>query len=116
MPLLHNLQEIKTALRQGPYAWPGGYPTYFITTDGAALSHEAVREMWRDVVESHLFNLRHSGWHIAGVDVNWEEPDLICEHTGKPIPSAYGDESEDSDDIPQTPLEHLGQFSALLGD
>ena len=100
MPLLTNLREIKQALRQGPYAWPGGYPTYFITSDGAALSHDAVREQWREVVESYLDRLAlHCGWHVTGIEVNYEDANLYCAHTGKRIPSAYAeDEAESTED------------------
>lgn len=83
-----NLQEIKTALRQGKYAWPGGYPVYFVTTDGAALSFDTVRAEWRNVVSSHLMDC-HDGWHLAGIDVNWEDADLTDDHTGQAIESAY---------------------------
>ena len=91
-----TLQEIKTALRNGPYAWPGGYPTYFINSDGAALSHEAVIEMWHDTVWAHMYNHRGSGFHIAGIEINWEDGDLTCEHTGKRIPSAYAEGEEEA--------------------
>lgn len=81
--------DLKNALRNGPYAWPGGYPLYFVSTDGEALSFEAVRDNYRQV----LWSMRHNvndGWNIVAVDVNWEDPDLTCEHTGKRIECAYG--------------------------
>jgi hypothetical protein len=31
-----TLAEIKTALRQGEHAWPGGYPRFFASLDGEA--------------------------------------------------------------------------------
>lgn len=31
-----TLQKIKQALRNGPYAWPGSCPMYFVTADGTA--------------------------------------------------------------------------------
>lgn len=85
-----TLHEIKTALRNGPYAWPGGYPLFFITTDGGALGFSTVRENWQQVVWSHLHDCR-DGWHLAGVDVNWENPDLFDDHTGERIESAYAE-------------------------
>jgi hypothetical protein len=83
--------ELKTALRNGPYAWPGGYPLYFVTSDGAALSFDAVRSEYKQV----LFSIRHGvndGWRVIGMQVNWEDPDLYCDHTGKRIESAYAEE------------------------
>jgi hypothetical protein len=87
-----TLAEIKGRLRSGAYAWPGGYPIFFITTDGAALSFDAVRAEWREIVGAHLRNDRRCGWHIAGADINWENPDLYCEHTGNRIESAYAED------------------------
>jgi hypothetical protein len=91
-----TLQEIKTALRNGPYAWPGGYPTYFVDQNGDALSHEAVRSEWSQVVETFIFKIRNTGWNIAGIEINWENANLTCEHTGKRIPSAYAEPEEEA--------------------
>jgi len=87
-----NTNDLKQALRNGPYAWPGGYPTFFITDDGAALSHRAVMDNFPLV----LSEMRHPGtcpgWGIAAHAINWEEPHLMCDHTGEPIPSAYSED------------------------
>lgn len=88
------LAEIKAQLRNGPYAWPGGYPKYFITSNGAALSFKAVREEWREIVSAHLRNDTCGGWHIYGCDINWEDAALYCNHTNERIPSAYADDDE----------------------
>ena len=86
-----TLSEIKTALRSGPYAWPGGYPIYFITADGAALSFKAVRNEWRNIVWAHLHNNKTCGWFIEGIDINWEDSTLYCDHTNERIESAYAE-------------------------
>lgn len=86
-----TLAEIKGRLRAGKYAWPGGYPIFFVTEDGAALSFEAVQECWREIVSAHLRKDVRSGWAIAGADINWEDADLTCEHTGERIEAAYAD-------------------------
>ena len=83
--------ELKKIIRNGPYAWPGGYPIYFIAADGAALSYEAVRENWRIICLAHRSRDIRSGWYISNWDINWEDSDLYCEHTGKRIQSAYAD-------------------------
>lgn len=84
--------ELKTALRNGPYAWPGGCPLYFLTTDGSVLSFDAVHMEIRQVIRA----LRHPGadpwWQVDAVCINYEEPDLYCEHTGKRIESAYAED------------------------
>lgn len=85
-----NTQELKATLRAGGFAWPGGYPLYFIASDGAAVSFEAVREHLRWVVWS-IRNHADDGWRIVGCAINYEDDELTCEHTNKRIPSAYGE-------------------------
>jgi len=36
--------QLKAMLRDGPYAWPGGYPLFFVTSDGGALSFQTVQD------------------------------------------------------------------------
>ncbi len=86
-----NTHDLKNALRNGPYAWPGGYPCYFITSDGAALSFEAVRSEFRQVIRAIRQGL-NDGWRVVAVAINYEEPHLYCEHTGKLIESAYSED------------------------
>lgn len=87
-------KQIKQALRAGKFTWPGGYPTFFITSDGAALSHESVRENWRQVCFS-VRNKCNDGWRVIAHDVNWEDSSLYCAHSNKRIESAYAeDEAE----------------------
>lgn len=85
-----TLQEIKERLRAGAYAWPGGYPLFFITTDGAALSFKAVRQEWRQIAYSHIHDIG-DGWQLAAVDINYEDDNLYCDHTGEKIEAAYCD-------------------------
>lgn len=88
-----KLQDIKRTLRNGKFAWPGGYPLYFITSDGAVLSFEAVRKRWRDVCEAHIIPAWHnSGWRIVACEINWEDPALYCDETGERIESAYAED------------------------
>ena len=88
------LAKIKAHLRDGKYA-DGGYPKYFVAVDGGELSFAAVRENWREVVSAHLRRDDTGGWLIHGVDINYEDPDLRCAHTGERIESAYAEEDDD---------------------
>src|SRR5258708_12352856 len=72
MPTPMTLAEIKGLLRAGQYAWPGGYPLYFITSDGAALSFGTVRAEWRNVVQAHLRNANPSACHLPASAPNCE--------------------------------------------
>lgn len=88
-----TLLEIKRLLRNGSYAWPGGYPMFFITNDSEVLSFDAVRKNWRNVCEAHICKAyRHTGWFIVACDINWEDTELYCSETSKKIPSAYGED------------------------
>jgi hypothetical protein len=77
---------------QEPYAWPGGYPRYFVCGDGEALSFAAAKEYQEMIVEAINWNDRHSSWLVVGCDINWEDNDLYCAHTNEKIQSAYGDD------------------------
>jgi hypothetical protein len=86
-----TLAEIKTRLRAGAYAWPGGYPLYAITHDGAALCFPCVRKEWRQVVWDYLHRAS-TGWRVDAFDVSYEDPDLHCAHCSKRIESAYAED------------------------
>ncbi len=87
-PHIDTLAQVKATLRAGPYAWPGGYQMYFITQDGAALSFEAVRSEFRQIVQDYAWN-HDTGWMMAGCEINYEDEELYCGHTGKQIEAAY---------------------------
>lgn len=89
---INNGRELRSTLRAGPFAWPGGYPCYFVTADGAALSFAAVLQNLREVISAIRRRDDICGWRVVACAVNWEDQDLICEHTGEPIQSAYGRE------------------------
>jgi hypothetical protein len=82
------LRAVKNAIRQ-PYAWPGGYPLYVLMADGESLSVDAARSDWCSIVRATLQGAA-DGWRAAGVDINWEDSEMVCAHTGTPIESAYG--------------------------
>lgn len=85
-----SISDFRKAMREGKYAWPGGYPLYFVMSDGDALSFEAAKAERRNILEA-IHNRDGSGWRIVAVDVNWEDGELTCSHTGKRIESAYAD-------------------------
>jgi hypothetical protein len=88
---IETVSDLKATLRAGAYAWPGGYPLYFIADDGAALSFDSVKENLAQVIYAIRHGLR-DGWRVVGCQINWEDNDLTCEHSGKPILAAYGAE------------------------
>jgi hypothetical protein len=91
MMQINTISDFRKAYRNGPYAWPGGYPLYFVTADGAALSFAAAKSERRNILEAIRDNEARSGWRVAALDINWEDTGLTCDHTGQSIESAYGD-------------------------
>lgn len=89
---IETTAQLRATLRAGAFARPGGYPLYFITADGAALSFDSVRENLREVLSAIARNDRRGGWRVEACAINWEEPDLFCEHSGARIESAYAEE------------------------
>ncbi len=92
-----RLSEVKAALRAGPFTFPGCYPLFFTTRDGAALSFEAVRAQFRQVAWDFMQDAS-TGWRVDGVGVNHEDSDLYCAHTGARIPSAYCEDDGQPDE------------------
>jgi hypothetical protein len=90
--IIETISDFRAAIRSGPYAWPGGYPLYFVTSDGAALSFKAAKAERRQILEALRNNDRSSGWHVCGMDINWENSSLYCDHTNERIESAYAED------------------------
>src|SRR5689334_1256993 len=75
-----NTHELKATLRAGAFAWPGGYPLYFITDDCFVLSFDALKEKSTlRAVLSSIRNKANDGWRVVGCDVNWEDNEMRCE-------------------------------------
>lgn len=92
---IKTISDFRAAMRHGPYAWPGGYPCFFVTNDGAALSFAAAKAERRNILEA-IRDKDHSGWRVVAVDINWEDGNLYCDHTNERIESAYS-EPDDSE-------------------
>jgi hypothetical protein len=84
-----SIDELNSALRNGPYAWPGGYPIYFIMADGEAISFKSAEEH-ADLMRAAI-NGEYGCWLPAVADINWEDADLYCAHSGERIESAYSE-------------------------
>lgn len=87
---INSVSDLKATLRHGKFTNVGGYPLFFITSDGAALSFESARENFYQV----CYSVKHDiddGWKIIGADINYEDSDLYCDHSNKKIECAYSD-------------------------
>lgn len=66
----------------------GGYENYiyFVTKDGGTLSISTVIDQ---IDEVDFTDDADPQWYIIGYDVNYENTDLVDDHTGAPLPAAY---------------------------
>ena len=78
------------ALKQ-PYAWPGGYPTYFVTSDGVALCHKCAIEQGK-LITAAIRDRDNSGWRVVAQDINYEDSSLYCDHCSERVESAYAED------------------------
>jgi hypothetical protein len=89
--MINTVHDFRRAVRNGPYAWLGGYPTFFICDDGAALCHACAKKERRNILESIAHRARDD-WRVVAIDINYEDPHLECEHCGQHIESAYAED------------------------
>lgn len=95
--IIKTVFDFNKAIGMGHHIKIGGYPTYFITADGAALSFQAAideQALIRDSIIDNPFNEDHfpvgtDGWRVVEMAVNWEDENLYCDHTGEKIETAY---------------------------
>lgn len=94
--MTYSISDFRRDTRNGPYAWPGGYPIYFITSDGGALSFASAKQERRNILESIRDGENGwpaDGWRVVGCDINWEDGALFCDHSGERIESAYSEDA-----------------------
>lgn len=81
-----NREVLQRFIRSGGFAWPGCYPCALLMSDGEVIDAEAARENYRLI-------RRETGpdWTPVDVFIHWEGAPLVCAHSGREIPSAYGE-------------------------
>lgn len=87
---IRTVADLKATLRNGQWAWPGGYRLTFWTKDGAALSFETVRRQFIAIADAIKREDAYGGWLVVACDVNWEDDDLVDAHTNEKIEPEYG--------------------------
>lgn len=85
-------KELKQYIRNGKYAWPGGYPVYFETSGGETLSFETVKGNLKRVLYAIKYLGGYNGWHVKYHRINWQDSTLRCDHSGELIECAYGED------------------------
>lgn len=79
------------------YAWPGGYPIFYVTADNGTLCATCAnteRSASTDDLDAHCPD--DDQWRIVASDINWEDSDLQCDHCNARIESAYGEDDSSS--------------------
>jgi hypothetical protein len=82
-------RSLRDQLIASPYAWPGGYPLFAVTSDGAAICKDCCKTESRSIGTTY----GNDGWAIETLTVNWEDPALHCDHCSNRIESAYAEDS-----------------------
>ncbi len=68
------------------YAWPGGYPIFYLAKDNGVLCPKCANQYTPDRdSESQLEPVAYG--------INWEDATLYCEHCNVRIESAYAEEN-----------------------
>ena len=69
------------------WAWPGGYPLYYVCADGGVLCSKCAN------TEVKLTSMVDADdqWKIVAADINYEDPHLECDHCGEFCESAYAE-------------------------
>lgn len=86
--------ELRRAIR-AKYAWPGGYPMYCVTADGAALCMACARKEYEQIARARKDGDTSGGWHVDAVAINYEDASLHCDHCSERIESAYAEDQID---------------------
>lgn len=66
------------------YAWPGGYPMYYLTEAGLTICGDCAND--EDTSDP-----------VAAGDIYWEGPPIVCDDRMEVITSAYGDPDADDE-------------------
>lgn len=86
----YTVKEFIAQLRVGAYTSVGSYPIYFIMADEAALSFSAAKEnallIGRAIRDGY-----EKQWVVMGAEINYENANLYCSHSGERIESAYAE-------------------------
>jgi hypothetical protein len=77
------------------YAWPGGYPMFYVVGDSDVCCVKCANDASTGVDGLN-------GTITAG-DANWEDPDLYCDGCSERIESAYAEPVESNDPATGTP-------------
>jgi len=83
--------SIRHLRREWPkWAWPGCYPIFYVTRDNGVLSADSANENLKLTLGDD------PQWEIVAFDINYENPRLFCDHSGKRIESVYAEDAAEA--------------------
>lgn len=82
---IDNGLQLRASLRAGQWAWPGGYEIYGITSDGACLCMNCIRDNYRLILDS-VRNKFNDGWCVVAFDCAANTDGFTaCDHCARVI-------------------------------
>lgn len=78
------VKEGERAGKLEKYAWPGGYPLFYLTKRNSVLCPDCASAALEDEDDPPIYG-----------GANWEDPALYCEDCSKRIESAYAEDDVD---------------------
>lgn len=85
-------KELKELVRH-PYAFPGGYQLFALTSDGELMCVNCVKKNFKLCLRATKANDRYS-WCIDTITIVWEGPNVFCCNCNKEFETEYGDPEE----------------------
>lgn len=83
------------------FAFPGGYPIYYLCADGGVLCPDCANENLELIRAAIADSGADEQWEIVAADCNWEDPALTCDNCNKRIESAYAEDETEDETPPQ---------------
>ena len=89
-----TLDQIQSFIRSNGFAWPGCYQMALLMADGEVIDAQSTRENYRIVRRAMQSPGSDRQWEPREVFIYWEGAPIECAHSGRSIPSAYGETEE----------------------
>ena len=70
------------------YAWPGGYPVFYLCADGGILCPDCV-DAEKELIDAA--DQSDEQWLVIAQEINYEDGSLYCDNCSNRIESAYAD-------------------------
>jgi hypothetical protein len=86
------------------YAWPGGYPVYYIMKDNGVLCPDCVNNERPKHLDDEYPD--DDQWIVAGQDINYEDADLYCDHCNEKIECAYCEDEDNEEENEEIEMEN----------